>query len=196
MTEDKRNDTSLDDYVAEKTIQIEETNLKSIGKSIENERARAGILVGFFFLILIQLYPLFKELNLYLKGIVTVLIFIVTYLLINCFCSEKINEGVQVDNNFDYAWETKKHFLKLYYSVINKNKEKQKKLLSRLSKNVRLSIILLSLIILTILTHNSLKFMYEEEKNPMEPDKQELNERIRSQDDDNPMESGYTEKSE
>jgi len=190
-------------YISEKSISIEEENLKSVGKSIENERMKAGILVGFYFLILIELFQLFLLLNLYFKGVITVLITIITYLLIDCFCSRKVNEGVDVKDNFKHSWKSEKQFLVDYYEILNQNKREQKKLLTRLSKNIKFSIILLSFVIFIILFLNSFnyqKFMCEDNKNPMKSEKQELSEEITNTfvgtEEQNPMKPETVEKGE
>ena len=167
-------------YVYEKTVSIEENNINSVSRSIENERTKAGILFGFYFLILIEVYPLYSNINVFFQIIILLLVLIITYLLVDSFCSKKIDEGVVVNKNFDNNWIDKKKFLKYYFEIINNNKVKQKKLLSHLSKNIKNSAILLSLIVLIIFSFNINKNMTNEDnKNPMKPDCQELGEDVR-----------------
>lgn len=197
-----KEEKNIKTYISEKSVKIEENNLKSIGKSIENERTRAGIIVGFYFLILINLFDNFLLLNSYFKGIIAIFVVIITILLINCFCSKKVNEGVDVSGNFEYSWKSKDDFFIKYYQILNNNKKEQKKLLSKLSFSVKLSIILLSFVIFIILFFNSLniKFMNKNQQNSIKPEKYELNESIintsTNSDEKNPMKPETSEKSE
>jgi len=199
LSEEEKN---IKTYISEKSVKIEENNLKSIGKSIENERTRAGIIVGFYFLILINLFDKFLLLNSYFKGIIAIFVIIITILLINCFCSKKVNEGVDVNDNFEYSWKSKNDFFIKYYQILNNNKKEQKKLLSKLSFSVKLSIVLLSFVIFIILFFNSLniKFMNENQQNSTKPEKYELNESIintsTNSSEKNPMKPETSEKSE
>jgi len=202
IADNEKEETEL--YIYEKTVAVEESNLKSIGKSIENERTKASVLIGFYFLVLIALYPLYIDISQFLKGIILILIIVITYLLINSFCSEKINEGVVVDKNFDYNWSGKKDFLKKYYEILNSNKKQQKLLLSRLSKNISHAIVLLSLVVLMIFSFNLYKYMTNnEDRILIQHNRQESQESVEktnnssstsSQENSNPMKPDTVEK--
>lgn len=47
-------DDNLNVYVYEKLINIQEKNLEIIIKSIDNQRTKAGLLMGFFFIVTIS----------------------------------------------------------------------------------------------------------------------------------------------
>jgi len=83
MKDDKENlltsDIDNNLYVFEKSIKIQEKNLEIIGNSISAERAKAGLLLGFFFLASLQSLSEFRMLDPVCQGIVITLFLFVFY---------------------------------------------------------------------------------------------------------------------
>lgn len=189
-------------YVYEKSVRATEQRIQSIKKSLENERTKAGVLLSFFFIVLVEGLEYFKQLPIFLKGVCFVLIILILYLLIASFCSKKMNEGVITNDNFRHEWKNKRgRFLKYYQEILENNVKNQKLELSKNSKRIRNAGILLGTVLIIILLNTNLpmfKILFdgEKENNPMSSDIQELN--VKEQDimanGGNPMSSDLIEK--
>lgn len=144
-------ETEDDIYVAEYSIRMTMDTLNSIRKGIENERSRAGILLGFVFLGFTQIFESLNYLFVEIRLIFFVLLCLVLYFLITSFVSKKMRDGANATKNFEENWEKKRiKFLKSYHDTLRKSVESQKKELKILSSNIKTSAILLGIIIILL----------------------------------------------
>jgi len=144
-------------YVFERSIELQKEYLKSVGRSIENERTKAGIILGFYFLIIASETELFSELSCSLNPLVFVLLVVVLYFLLVGFCSRSVKDGVDITDTFCRDWEkgSEEKFLKQLSGVLNVNLQDQRKLLTRISDYVKYSVVLLSIIMLALMFNSS-----------------------------------------
>src|SRR5690606_14351874 len=181
-------------YVFEKSIHAAEKGLESISRSLENERKKAGILLGFYFLMMIEGLNYFETLPMFLKGVCFVLILFALVLLILSFCSTKVKNEVDVKENFKVDWKDRKEeFLKFYYQIVLENMEDQKRVLTQNSKRIKWSSILLGAIIIILFLHLNLPMFnqfFEDTKDTKSSSQQSDRRDIR-----NPMSSGRHEES-
>lgn len=160
-------------FVYKESVEAVKNTLTSVRRSIENERTKAGILIGFFGLIVVTGLPYFEKLPMFLRGVCFVLIIFILVFLIQAFCSKKMQDGVDVEGNFKEDWTNRKlEFLKFYHDIIKGNIENQKRELTSNSNKIKYSIILLAIVIIILfLNHNLPMFnkIFDGGNNPMKP---------------------------
>jgi hypothetical protein len=148
-------------YAYEKSIKMDEDRQNSVRRSIENERNKAGILLGFFFLVLINGMQYIEQLPSFLSGICLLLIIYTFRSLYIGFTSTKMDDGVLTNNNFKEDWEqrSKEKFLEFHHEILDKNIENQKKHLTRLSSEIKKAAITLFIIIIIIFLNSNLRMV-------------------------------------
>ena len=198
----KKSDQEHEDnlFVFQKSLEAQQDTLNSIRKSIENERSKAGILLGFFFLVTIEGLPYFEKLPMFLKGTCFVLIVLILILLIRAFCSKKMKDGVLVDENFKRDWNNQKaKFLTFHHEILRESIESQKTELTANSKRTKYSAILLGAILIILFLNFNLPmfnkiFGDEESSQPITENTMKSEVIELSENDDNPMKPESVEK--
>ena len=174
-TEMDKEKSEDDLFVYLKSVEATEKRLDSIGRGIENERNKAGILLGFFFLIIIEGFEYFKELPVFLIGASFVLVVLILILLMQSFSSIKMKDGIKTDNNFDRKWDGKKLvFLRFYNNALLENIEEQKKHLTKNSERIKMAMFFLSIIIILLFINTNTpmtKKIFSNEENTIEDPK-------------------------
>lgn len=143
----------VNEYVFEKSVEIDNDNLNSTRKSIENERNKAGIIIGFIILVFIEKFDYINNLNnLYFR--ILIITTLVSSIIFSChaFVSKKMKDVIKTDKNFNKKWNNNKDFLKSYHDVLIEIIDDQKNNLTTISNSNKHSILLffIFLILLTI----------------------------------------------
>lgn len=201
----KSNESENALFVYIESLKIDEGFQDSILKSIENERTKAGILLGFFFLISIEGLPYFRDLVLYEKLAIVILILLTFYYLFRAFCSEKVYSAINTNKNFETDWQEmgKLKFLKYKHEILIKNIERERSLLSKISKRIKNASLLLFIVIFTLFINNVFlmdtnKGEEKKDNNPMSSEAHELGEKSQANTvtgSENPMVQEIIEKS-
>ncbi len=202
MTNKIKNSTKETDdnlFVLQKSVEADEMTLNSIRKSIENERNKAGILLGFFFLVIINGVYYFEKLPLFLRGVCLVLIILVFVNLLRTICSKKMKDGVITDGNFKEDWNNRKcEFLHFYHRILKDNIEDQKTELTDNSNRIKCSVLFLGIVLLILFLNFNLPMfnkIFDGDDTPMESSVSE-NAPSDETENENPMKSELIELSE
>lgn len=144
------------EYVFENLVKMDIDTLNSVRKGIGNERGRAGILMGFFFLFTIASFPYFDLVPLFVRGICFVLLTLSCYGLIYSFCSKPISDGVDTREGFSADWSemSQCEFLKFHHDALRACIDQQKEKLKILSYIIKITVILLAVNLLILFLCN------------------------------------------
>jgi hypothetical protein len=147
MDEDKKSENF---YVFEKSVESNKETLDAIGKSIEGERQKAGIIIGFIVLALIESLDYIEKVDfLWMKISITSFFLLATILSLVSFVSVKMKNGIDTQGNFKRDWNSKEKFLLFQHEILLQNIENQKKHLRKAKEAVKFSV--MSIFILTLL---------------------------------------------
>ncbi len=138
-------------YVFEKSIEVQKKNIEIIQKGIENQRTKAGLLLGFFFLITIQCLDEFSRLLPIFQGIIITLLVFAFYFILQSFQSKKVETIISVEDNFKKKWNEKEIFLKNHHEAMNKIEKSLSGLLTEISSQISLSVLIFGAIVLFFL---------------------------------------------
>lgn len=136
-------------YVFEKSVDIDVERLKSINKSIENERGKSGIIIGFIVLTFISNLEYLKSINcLYLQVLVGVLFIVACFFAFWNFISVKIKDFPDTQGNFKRDWNNKEKFLLFYHEALISSIQEKKEKLTKSKDYNKFSIIAIFFIII------------------------------------------------
>ncbi len=142
------------EYIFAYAAQLDKERSDSTLKSIENERNKAGILLGFFFLMTPNGVEYFVHLNPCLKIACVLLSLLLITLLTYCFTGIKMPACIDTTNTFLTDWNKKENPKEVLLRDIHNEwlsiAKQQAMVASRLSKFILCSVICLILIGLII----------------------------------------------
>lgn len=107
---------STSKYVVEQAVRITESNLRSIGDSIANERSKAGVLLGFVLLIATQGIEYIDTMPSILKWICLFAVGTAAFRLVFAFRSERVGAGISVEYSFAHDWKQYGEDLEIRYN--------------------------------------------------------------------------------
>lgn len=127
-------------YVFERSVEIDYDRLNSVRKSIENERQKAGILMGFIVLALIEGMSHIESMQMGLKSL-TITSFVVAGIFsFLAFKSNRMANSIETDKAFQRDWMGKsEQFLRFQHKTITNISDYQKIELTKISYNIILS---------------------------------------------------------
>lgn len=165
-------------YVFKESVREQEKKMAGLDRGIENERRKAGVLLGLFFLFIAQLFPHYSTLPSFWQGVVFVLVVATLMFIYQAFRSVKVAASIDVDENFEDPHSSEKQFLKEKFNVLKINEKEQKKLLTRISDCVRYAVVLTSVITLIFLFFMSDAGSGQKDQKPsMKPDYHEMDDK-------------------
>ncbi len=127
-------------YVFERSVDIDYDRLNSVRKSIENERQKAGILMGFIVLALIEGVSHIESMQSLVLRTLTVASFIAAGIFsFLAFRSIRMANSIETDKAFQRDWDKKEQFLRFQHEIITNLSDYQKTELTKISYNILLS---------------------------------------------------------
>jgi hypothetical protein len=139
-------------YVFEKSVEIDKERLYAIGKSLENERNKAGIILGFIILAFITSIDYIEK-----NKFLSIKIFIISFFLLAIifslltFVSVKMKGGIKTGGNFKRSWEDKEKFLLFQHESLMEIVNEQKEYLRKNRENIKFSAISIFGIVLLLI---------------------------------------------
>lgn len=136
-------------YAIERSIEIDRDRLDSVRRSIENERQKSGVLIGFIVIALIEGAPRLEQLGCFSR-ISIVLSFLVSAIFsLESFRSFSMKNSIKTEKFFQKHWE-KKEFLQDWHNKMTDIIDSQKEILSRVSRGVSYALYCIGLAVLLI----------------------------------------------
>ncbi|MFA4817153.1 MAG: hypothetical protein WC608_00320 [Parcubacteria group bacterium] len=139
-------------YVFEKSVELDKERLATVSKSMENERQKAGIIIGFVVLAFIESFNIIKEIDFLCIKIIIISFFlsVIIFSLLS-FISVKMKSGIDTQGNFKRKWNNKERFLLFEHELLIEAIVNQKEHLFKIRQNIKFSVVSIFILVLLLM---------------------------------------------
>ncbi len=138
-----------DAYAIERSIEIDRDRLDSVRRSIENERQKAGILIGFIVIALIEGASRLERLGYFSRILIVLSFFVSAIFALESFRSSSMKNSIKTEKFFQKHWE-RKEFLRDWHNKMTDIIDSQKEILSRICKDMTYALYCVGISVLLI----------------------------------------------